>query len=281
VRQFGQLKLHRDGAKVPVSVFQLPAQANAAGGPIVNAAGELLGIQSAADAPAGVGYAASLPETRRFVAAVPVAKLRAFAHSFAAEFGSLPKALSHVAADADTALSLNPDHLAARLKRAETSLMTEKFADALADLDRITERRPQFAAALRLRAAARLAKADPKAAQADVQRVLEFDPADADVRLLSARAYAAAGEEPKAVLEFANVLRLAPGRLTDVLLAIGRHADHLDQKGLTTGGDWLIAALTAVAKVLPKSEVAASLKSLPVDPTVRARQLRSLCGEGK
>ncbi len=271
VRQRGTLKLSRDGAKVPVAVLQLPAQAAAAGGPIVTEAGELLGILAAADAPAGIGYAVSVADTRAFVAAVPGTKLLAIGRSLDSELGSLPKLLSHLTADADTALSLNPDCLYARLQKA----------NSIADWDRIIERHPQHALALRRRAEAHLAKAEPKSAQADLQRVLEVDPADADARLLSARAYAAAGEEPKAAVEFANVIRLSPDRLSAVLSAIGKHADALDAKGVGSAGEWLLTSLTAVANVLPKSELARALAAMPADAKVRTKYLRALCGDAK
>ncbi len=271
VRQRGTLKLTRDGAKVPVTVLQLPAQATAAGGPIVSDAGELLGILAAADAPAGIGYAASVADTRAFVAAVPGTKLFAAGRFLASEFGSLPKLLSQLTTDADTALSLNPDCLRAQLQTA----------DSIADWDRIIERHPQFSPALRRRAEAYLAKAEPKSAQADLRRVLDVDPADADTRLLSARAYAAAGEEPQAATEFANVIRLSPDRIPSALVAIGKHADALDAKGVGSAGEWLDTALTVVAKVLPKSELARSLASSPVDPKLRTKYLRKLCEEAK
>ena len=271
VRQRGTLKLSRDGAKVPVTALQLPAQATAAGGPIVTESGELLGILAAADAPAGIGYAASVADTRAFAAGVPGAKLLAVGRFLASEFGSLPKVFSHLTADADAALSLNLDCLRAQLQRA----------NSIADWDRIIERHPQHAPALRMRASAYLAKAEPKSAQADIQRVLEVDPADADARSISARAYAAAGEEPKAATEFANVIRLNPARLPPVLTAIGQHADALDTKGVGSAGEWLSTALSAAAKVLPKSELVRSLASVPIDPKARAKYLRKLCEEAK
>lgn len=267
VRQHGNLKLSRDGNKVPVTVLQLPAQSTAAGGPIVNEAGELLGILAATDAPVGIGYAVATIEARAFVNSAGLYKFASSGRFLASEFGSLRAVLAHLTPDADTALSLNPDNLRAQLQRASS----------VADWDRIVERHPQFAPALRGRAAVYLLKTEPKSAQSDVQRILDVDPADADARLLSARAYAAAGEEPKAATEFANTLRVSPKTRTAVLLAIERHADELDKKGLTTAGDWLLSALTAVAKVLPPTEMASHLKRLPADPKERARYLRTLC----
>ena len=271
VRQHGNLKLSRDGGKVPVTVLQLPAQSNAAGGPIVSEAGELLGILAANDAPVGIGCAVATAEARAFVAAVPGAKLVTAGRFLAAELGSLPKLLSHFTADADTVLSLNPACLRALLQKASS----------VADWDRIIERHPQHAPALRRRAEAYLTKAEPKSAQADVQRVLDLDAADTDARLLSARAYAAAGEEAKSATEFANVIRLSPARLSAVLSAIGKHADALDAKGVGSTGEWLDTALAAVAKVLPKSQLARSLASAPSEPKARTKYLRAQCGDAK
>jgi len=281
VRQQGQLKLSRDGGNVPATVFQLPAQARAAGGPIVSEVGELLGILSAADAPAGIGYSASVNDARAFVAAIPIVKLTRTLRKLVEEYGSVPKLLALVTTNADMALSLNTECVPARLRRAETRLKAGRLSDAIADLDRITERHPQHAAALRLRAGVWLEKAKPKSAQADVQRILGFDSADENARLLSARAYAAVGDEPKAAAAFVAVIRLSPDRLPDVLTAIGRHADALTAKGVGSPGEWLALALNAVAKVLPKSELARALTAAPNEPTARAKYLRALCGDRK
>ncbi len=281
VRQHGHLNLSRDGAKVPVTVFQLPAQASAAGGPIVTESGELLGVLSATPAPNGIGYATSGADAMAFAATIPVAHFASTARRLLAAFGSVPKLLALATSDADTALSLDPGCVPARLRRAAARWEAKQYTDAIADLDRITELHPQHAAALRLRAAVWLAKAEPKAAQSDLQRILDVDPADANARLLSARAYAAAGEEPKAATAFANVIRLSPDRLRPVLLAIGRHADALEKKGLGDPGDWLALALTTVVQLSPKSELARALSAAPTDPAERTKYLRALCGGAK
>ncbi|MCU0703832.1 MAG: serine protease [Fimbriiglobus sp.] len=61
VKQFGRFDLCRNGRKVPAVVFQLPAQSTASGGPIFDAAGELVGVLSAKEAPLLTGYAVERP----------------------------------------------------------------------------------------------------------------------------------------------------------------------------------------------------------------------------
>ena len=240
-----------------------------------------MGVLSAAPAPNGIGYATTLADTKAFVGSVPMAKLTATVRRLVDEFGSVPKLLALVTTDADTAVTLSPDCVPARLRRAESRWTLKRYTDALTDLDHVIEKYPQHAPALRLRAEVWLAKAEPKAAQSDLQRILDVDPADADARLLSARAYAAAGEEPKAATEFANLIRLSPGSLQPVLRAIGQHADALEKKGLGDAGEWLALALTAIAKVSPKSELAHSVVVAPTDPAARTKYLRALCGDQK
>jgi Trypsin-like peptidase domain len=269
VKQRGNFALTRDGRKVPAVVYQLPAQSTSPGGPIVNGSGELVGVLSAKDAPALVGYAVRVDEVRAFLGEAELVAFGRRAVSLWAEVDSFSKfAAWHRLAqgDADTAVSLHPACVPALLKAGR--------------YDRVLELDPQHREALARRAEGWLTKAEPKKAAADLQRVLDVNPADADARRRFAFATATAGDEAKAAAEFAGVLRLDAKQLPTVLMDVFAHADALERKADSRAADWLELALTSVNGVAKDDAISAALRraAAATGPKAKLLELRSLSG---
>lgn len=269
VKQRGRFALTREGRKVPAVVYQLPAQATSPGGPIVNSSGELVGVLSAKDAPALVGYAVRTDEVRAFVGEAELVALGRRAGDLWAELDTFNEfAAWHrlEKGDADTAVSLHPACVPALLR--------------VGRLDTVLELHPQHREALARRAEVWLTKAEPKKAAADLQRVLDTTPADAEARRRFAFATAAAGDEAKAAAEFTNVLRLNSEQLPAVLADVFTHADNLERKADTRAADWLVLALSAVNRVAKDDAITTALRRAGVakEPKAKLLELRTLSG---
>ena len=210
LRQRGRIALGRDPEKPLVNLFQLPAQAASAGGPICNARGELIGIAAAKDAPQQQAYAASASELRAFLAEAPVAILAGNAREFWSGMNSLEKVADwygvSTAKGSDAARFPKNEH--GLFVRASQRSLASDWAGALADCDTLLLKRPQHSGALMLRANARLESKDVKGAIGDLQRRLDTDPGDLDFRTALAKCYSASGEPAKAAAELTKIARL-------------------------------------------------------------------------
>lgn len=270
VKQRGRLALTRDGGKVPATVLQLPAQSTAAGGPIVNSAGELVGVLAAKDAPALVGYAVRVHEVRAFLGEAHFAAVRNELAQLWREVDSPAKWAGWRAwakGDADTAVSLHPGCVPALLKQS-------------GGYDRVLEVHPQHREALLLRAKVWTDKAEPKKAAADLQRLLDVTPTDVEVRRRFALATATAGDETKAAAEFTNVLWLDVKQWGEVFADIFAHADALERKAESRAADWLVLAFTAVNAVAKNEAVTTALRRAVAakEPKAKLLELRTLTG---
>ncbi len=269
VKQRGRFALTRDGRKVPAAVYQLPAQPTSSGGPIFNSAGNLVGIQSAKDGPALVGFAARVGEVRAFVDEAQLMSMASHAMDVWHEVNTVNKfAAWHRLAtgDTDTAVSLHPACVPALLR-------TKNY-------DRVLELRPQHRDALARRAEVWHDKNEPKKAAADLQRILDVTPADADARTRFAFATAAAGDETRAAAEFTNVLKLDATRKTDVTAALFAHADALERKAESRAADWLVLAFTSLNAVAKDDAIASALRRATAakEPKAKLLELRTLAG---
>ncbi len=267
VKQRGRFALTRDGRKVHAAVYQLPAQPTSAGGPIFNTAGELVGIQSAKDGPALVGFAARVNEVRAFVGEALLVSMAAPVLDLWGEVNTPAKfAAWHRLAtgDTDTAVSLYPACVPALLRAK--------------NYDRVLELRPQHRDALARRAEVWLDKSEPKKAAADLQRILDVTPADADARTRFALATAAAGDEAKAATEFTNVLLLDFKHFTVVTAAVFTHADALEKKAESRAADWLVLALSSFNAVAKDDAITAALRRATAAKDAKAKllELRTL-----
>ena len=229
LRQRGRIALGRDPAKPLVNLFQLPAQAASAGGPICNARGELVGITAAKEAPLQQAYAASLSEVREFLAEAPALALMTGGRTLFLESNSWDKFAGWASAAealrlerdgklreaqvlADSAIRLHPGCTAARLFRAAQRTAEQGWPAVIADCDAVLADHPQHREALLLRSNANLQAKDPKRAIGDLQRRLDTDPGDVEFRSALAKCYGATGEPAKAAAEIAKIAKIA--RLT-------------------------------------------------------------------
>jgi len=225
LRQRGRVALGRDPDKPLVNLFQLPAQAAAAGGPICNERGELLGISAAKEAPLQQAYSASLGDVRAFVSEVPARSLLSNARKLASELDSREKfaawvwlveaarlSLAGKPAEAkqalDSALRLHPACSEALLMRARENAVAGSWPRVIADCDALLAGQPQHREALLARAHANLQTKEVKRAIGDLQRRLDTDPGDLEFRTALAKAYGAGGEPAKAAEELARIARL-------------------------------------------------------------------------
>jgi S1-C subfamily serine protease len=267
VKQRGRFALTRDGRKLPAVVYQLPAQPTSAGGPIFNSAGELVGVQSAKDGPAMVGFAVRVNEVRAFVGEALLASAVTGLSGLWNEVNTLNKfAAWHRLAKGDTvtAVSLYPACVPALLRAGR--------------FDRLLELDPQHHEALARRAEGWLDKGEPKKAAADLQRILDVTPGDAVARRRFAFATATAGDEGKAAAEFVGVMRLDAKQRADVLTDVFTHADSLERKAESRAADWLVLALTAANTVAKDEVITTALRRAAAakEPKAKLVELRAI-----
>jgi S1-C subfamily serine protease len=278
VRQRGRVALDA-GEKAPAVsalVCQLPAQHGSPGGPILNAKGELVGVQSAREGAQMVAYCATTDEVRAFldvnlhdrpaktlagllarVESLPGRCASALARAFArrAESHRAAGRLAEARRDCDAALSLDPACAAARLCRARML----PPAEAVAELDAANERGPFLRDALVLRAELAARAKDFRMARGDLERILDVFPADADARQQLAGALLGLGEDAKAANAIGDALRADPKRLPAIALDLLAQADTLVRKypdSPAVAADWLTKALAAAEKAGAKSATA-------------------------
>ncbi len=300
VRQRGRVALDA-GEKAPlvsVLVCQLPAQTGSPGGPILNAKGELVGVLSAREGAQMVGYCATTDEIRAFLdvslrnrPAKTLAGLFARIEELPSLYSSglarglADRSKSHLAAgriaeairDCDSALSLDPGCVAARLVRAKM-----RPDDARAELDAAVEKGAFHREALVTRAERAARAKDWRKARGDLERVLAVFPADAEARQRLAGVYLGLGDDAKAADAVRDTLRADPKRLPALAVDWLAQADVLEQKFPDAPGiaaDWLTKALTAgemgTSDVKAKAALAEVLKAAREAKTDAAR-LRAL-----
>jgi len=226
IRQIGRVSLSssesQNGepsrlAAPQVLILQLPFQSTAAGGPVVNDRGELLGVLTPRARGTMVAFAVAPDEVRGFLRE----QLWRDALEFLQQLGRRirPEQMAAElwlaqASDAgaqklamERVLAMIPDHPEALLRRAEQLRATNPEA-AQQDLDRILLVNPWHRAALLARGKLSLQRQQAKAAIADLNRWLDIAPGDAEFHCLLGAAWAAAGEEAKAFREWQRALRL-------------------------------------------------------------------------
>ncbi len=225
LRQRGRIALGRDPAKPLVNLFQIPAQAAAAGGPICNERGELFGITAAKEAPLQLAYAASLSEICEFLAEAPGIELMDGARKLILEVDSREKfagwtlaaeavrllrigKLAEGNAALDSALHFHPGCSEALLLRMRERAARSDWKGVLADCDVLLAVQSQHPEALLLRSNANRETKEVKRAIGDLQRRLDTDPGDVQFRTALAKCYEANGEPAKAKEELARIARL-------------------------------------------------------------------------
>jgi hypothetical protein len=272
VRQHGSIALAtgEKARRVRTLVCQLPAQVGSPGGPVMNDAGELVGIVASRESTQMVGYAVSTDEIAEFLdVALPdhppqtwdglVARSETFLQrvtsslaqtlALRAEANRLAGGLKEAKRDCDTALSLDPACGSARLCRAR---MLE--ADlSRAELDSAVET-GAFSRELFLERArqAILAK-DWRKARGSLERILDVNPLDAAARQQLIGALLELNEDAKALTAAADTLRADqkcfPSLCKDLLTQAEAMATKFPDAPEIPAG-WLVKALTAAEKVL-------------------------------
>lgn len=271
VRQRGHLAVSPDDrpGKVSVLVCQLPAQAGSPGGPVLNDRGELVGILSARESAQLVGYAVAAAEVAAFLDAALADRCPKTLAGLAARLEELPARVSRAAAtglarqaeahrqsgdaeaakrDSDTAVSLDPGCVPARMCRARLLDAAGKRAEALAELDVVAERGVFDRDALVLRAGWSAAAKDGRKARGSLERVLDANPADADARQRLVGVLLDLGEDAKAAAAVGDTLRADPKRLPGVAADLLAQADAMaakypDVPSIPAG--WLLKAAAA------------------------------------
>jgi S1-C subfamily serine protease len=271
VRQRGHLTVSPDDrpGRVSVLVCQLPAQAGSPGGALLNDRGELVGVLSARESAQLVGYAVAAEEVASFLDAaladrrpktlaglvarieeLPSRFARSAALGLAAQAEALRQkgAADAAARDSDTAVSLDPGCVPARVCRARLRDAAGKPAEALADLDAAAERGPFIRGALVLRAEWSAKAKDWRKARGSLERVLDADPADADARQRLIGVLLELGEDARAAAAVGDTLRADPKRLAGVAADLLAQADAMaakypDVPSIPAG--WLMKATNA------------------------------------
>ncbi|MDY3555417.1 serine protease [Gemmata sp. JC717] len=303
VRQRGNvaLDLGERAPRVEVLVCQLPAQAGSPGGPVTNAAGELVGILSSRDGAQQVGYAVTADEIRAFLdesrrntpptslaglltrlEAVPRTQRVVWARALARQADAHRAAgrLTDAQRQCEGAISLDAGCPDARLCRSRMLAA----APALAELDAAVEAGPFHRDVLLRRSALAREVKDFRKARGDAACVLDAFPADTDAREALALAYLGLGDDAKAATALGESVRADPARMKSVAGIILAHAAVLEQKFPDTPGtaaNWLASALTGVQKGTRsphrRTAIADALKAAGAakDDATRLAQLRA------
>ncbi len=303
VRQAGAIAIvpGDHARRVNALVCQLPSQSQSPGGPVINEAGELVGILAAKESAQQVGYAVSSREIADFLdvastdrPARTVAGLLArlvgawerLASALAlglagrAEASRAAGRLDEAERDCLQALTLDPGCTAARLCRSR--MLGDDAANA--ELDRAIEAGPFDRTALRSRAALCIRTRDWRKARGDLDRLLAVDPLNAEARRLLIGVLLALNEDDKAIAAVSDTLRADPKRLPALASELLAQADALESRfpqAPGIAGGWLVKALTAAEKATSGSAArrplaeALSAASTVTDEGERLRVLRA------
>jgi S1-C subfamily serine protease/Flp pilus assembly protein TadD len=264
LRQRGRVALGRDAAlKIDANLFQLPAQGNAAGGVVLNANRELIGILSGKEGPQQqVAYAAALPEIHDFLESLPGQVLQRQLVGLAQEFNSLSRFAAYgwlARMDLDKALTLHPECIPARWLRAPHWLKRGRVEEAMRELDAVLIANPQHRDALKRRVECWLTKNEPKNARGDCERILELTPLDWEAHRLHALALARAGDEEKAAVALAQAIRVRPRDWNVTFQMALLHAEGLERRDLNRAVQWLRLALEQIHQALPEGNAKTEL----------------------
>ncbi|VTT97964.1 serine protease : Serine protease OS=Rhodopirellula sallentina SM41 GN=RSSM_03987 PE=4 SV=1: Trypsin_2: Trypsin_2: TPR_15 [Gemmataceae bacterium] len=274
VRQRGHLTVSPDDRprKVSVLVCQLPAQAGSPGGALLNDRGELVGVLSARESAQLVGYAVAAEEIASFLDVALTDRRPMTLAGLAARIEGLPARFARSAAlgsavraealrrngeggaalrECDTAVSLDPGCVPARVCRARLLDAAGKPTEALAELDEAVARGPFDRGVLLLRAEWSAQAKDWRKARGSLERVLDADPADADARQRLVGVLLELGEDSRAAAAVGDTLRADPKRLPGVVADLLAQADAMaakypDVPSVPAG--WVLKAVTAAKR---------------------------------
>lgn len=274
------------------TLFQLPAQSRSPGGPIVNSAGELVGILATETGSSQVAYSVSLGQIRR---SIPTRGERLFSQLWTfgkqlREPGTVSAYLRAIAAlrasgtesetACDRALSLDPDCLPALLLRANRRYAQGQFTLAGVDVDRLLQHVPENRAGRFLQAELWLRQNEPRRAAGELARWLEVEAGDAEARCRLGVAWLAAGEEMKARREFVRAVRLDSTQVQSILTAWLTHVEARIRKYPHATGetaDLLAQALLDLVPFLTGGEtVARAIMNRNGTDSKRLEHLRAL-----
>ncbi len=288
VRQRGRVNLAGSDPADAVDslILQLPAQGRAPGGPVVNDAGELVGLLTARDGPAGlVGYAVSLAEIRSFLdVARPHAQGGTPAQTWS---GVLSRAVARVneerrsaagkyeehahghfnsgryrmaIASAERAMRVSPPGLRgdlgveAALVLAKSLNAQGKPADAARVLDRLVEvgRRDDYL--LKAQAALATAAKDHRKARSSLELLVEINPYFDEPRLALADTLFELGEDEKAAAAYADGYHLGDSPAV-IAIHARRQADAIlarEPKAHGRAADWMAKVFAALSAKAPR-----------------------------
>jgi hypothetical protein len=173
------LEIKADGLMAP----------GASGGPVVNNAGELIGVLSAAGAQRGELLCVEVGEVRRFLGGVHRAQA-----TQAIRAGDYPLAVAHC----DRALAVNPDDPLSYNERGAAESFLDRLDDAIADYTQALKLDPKLAVAYRNRGSAYLHQDKWAEAVADCTRALKLDPEYVSAFQVRAKAYRKLGKVDEA-----------------------------------------------------------------------------------
>jgi tetratricopeptide (TPR) repeat protein len=239
VRAVGSVAVGRDSGESPrvrAALLQLPHQDEASGGPVVNAAGELVGVVAARGAARqDVAYAAVPEEIRAFLkTAGPM-----FEPKTAAEWTSRGRYLLRrnrlpAALDAfGKASELAPNDAAAAAGRASVLAAAGRRADAVRAAETALSRKPGSAILAEM-AGIFMQTGERNRAAESVDRALKLDPRNAGALAVRARLRSGAG----AIEDVAVAIDIDPGLADAYRVRAGLH-DATDNEGRRQAiADW-------------------------------------------
>jgi tetratricopeptide (TPR) repeat protein len=173
------LEIKADGLMAP----------GASGGPVVNNAGELIGVLSAAGAKRGELLCVEVGEVRRFLGRVHRAQA-----TQAIRAGDYALAVAHC----DRALAVYPDDPLSYNERGAAESFLDRLDDAIADYTQALKLDPKLAVAYRNRGSAYLHQDKWAEAVADCTRALKLDPEYVSAFQVRAKAYRKLGKVEEA-----------------------------------------------------------------------------------
>lgn len=216
---------------------QNPVNGGDSGGPLLNAAGEVIGVNSGKHAEGAlVSFHIDASEVRAFLAnnRSRVAPETAEEHLSRGNLQRDQELYELAALDYDTVIRLSPQHAEAYRQRAGVRVRQGRLDRALADADALLKLEPKDGAAHALRASVLLQQGKHADAIAAAGTAIELAPDHTEAYLVRGRALAGVGDREKALADFTRAVELASDsaeayeRRGDCLVEMGEHARALD-----------------------------------------------------
>jgi S1-C subfamily serine protease len=292
IRQRGRVALAEGGkaVKVESNLLQLPTQAASPGGPVVNAAGELVGIVAARESTQQTGYSASWAELEHFLNVhrtdVPARSVEALAARITGRWNEFAPTVAFALSEASRgrderfirlSLKVGPISLAV-LDLCSLLDKAGRSAEADAELDRLVALHLGDPMLHFLRAERRIVAKNWRGALGDLQQVVAVRPWEGGAHRLRIRVLLELKKDDEAAAAVGDAVRVETAGLAAFAKELLEQADEKAKTFPDTPSipaNWLRLAIGAAAKFDPsearRKECEVVLKEAAAAPDDAAR----------